>query len=132
MELAKSASALSVVQREPFIVMSITGKPSEDRVLAEIEGLLSDSSALPEEPVVLCDNRGFERLVSRSFIDRVLEAARTNVAKVAGGRVALVAGSTAQFGMQRMFTLRAEELPFEAKAFQNVDDARQWLSRGSD
>ena len=46
-----------------------------------------------------------------------------------GGKSALVFNTTSHYGMGRMFETYAElaNLPFEFRAFQNFDDAKDWL-----
>ena len=46
-----------------------------------------------------------------------------------GGKSALVFNNTFHFGMGRMFEAYSElaDMPFEFRAFQSFDDAREWL-----
>jgi hypothetical protein len=46
---------------------------------------------------------------------------------LAGGRVAMVAGSDAAFGMFRMWELQRESLPYEVKVFRDLEKAAAWL-----
>jgi hypothetical protein len=46
---------------------------------------------------------------------------------LAGGRVAMVAGSDAAFGMFRMWELQREALPYEVRVFRELEKAAAWL-----
>ena len=108
-------------------LVTISGHPPEGELLSSIAHLLSDPGVLPRHPRILCDNRALRIVVSTPFIDEVLKLAQHHIDRLAGGRVALVAASTANFGMQRMFSMRADDLPFEVRAFHEIVEARDWL-----
>jgi hypothetical protein len=48
-------------------------------------------------------------------------------ARLEGGRLAIVAPSDLAFGLARMYTVAAEPLPLEARAFRDRHDALAWL-----
>lgn len=46
-----------------------------------------------------------------------------------GGKTALVFDKALEYGIGRMFEAYSDiaDMPFEFKAFQNIDEAREWL-----
>lgn len=44
-----------------------------------------------------------------------------------GGRVAMVAGSDAAYGMFRMWEMQRETMPYEVRVFRDRDQALAWL-----
>ena len=68
--------------------------------------------------------------------DEVWNLARTvrtlNLSIRTGGKTALVAGEGAIFGLARMYQLITETLtlPFEIRAFSNIEEAYDWLGGG--
>lgn len=45
-----------------------------------------------------------------------------------GGKVAMVAGSDASYGMFRMWEMQREAMPYEVKVFRDRDEALAWLT----
>jgi len=91
-----------------------------------VERILNDP-LLPQAPRVMWDARERDDVPSSNVIAPLLDLLRPRESSLRGGRCALVTSQTASFGMQRMFTFRADSLPVEFQAFRDLEEARSWL-----
>ena len=109
-----------------WVLVRAWGDPSDEELLAGVERILSDPE-LPENPRFLSDGRDIKIVVSPAFVKRVLELVDRFTSALEGSKIAVVAASKANYGMQRMLSLRAESIPIRIRVFSDVQEAGRWL-----
>jgi hypothetical protein len=108
------------------VLVRVSGVVSDHKLLDEVERLLNDPR-FPEAPRVIWDARDRGDVPDSNVIEPMLALIGRHQPSVRGARCALVAARLASFGMQRMFSVRADSIPFEVRAFRDLAEARSWL-----
>ena len=108
------------------IEVEVAGPIDEADALAQVRRTLQDPR-FPAVKWILADARQRESAASPELVAAVVAQLREHAERLPRARCALVAEGAATFGMQRMFSIRSESIPFEVRAFRDIDDARAWL-----
>jgi hypothetical protein len=109
-----------------WILVRTWGDPTDEELLAGVERILSDPE-LPANPRFLSDGRDVEIVASPTLVRRVLEVVARFPDALEGARIALVAAGAANYGMQRMLSMRAESMPLQIRVFSDLEQAMRWL-----
>lgn len=76
----------------------------------------------------LSDNRQVTRPITTEQVRLMTSFVAHGPPIFVGARAAFVTASAASFGMIRMFASLAEDIALDARAFDNIEAARAWLS----
>ena len=117
----------SVDPVQHLVTLRFTGETSYaewevvmDAVLADVEYVVG--------MCVLSDRRDAANIPSTEHIRDLVGYLIRHAASFAGCGVAIVAHSSAEFGMRRMAEILAEETGVELRAFRTTEEALAWLA----
>jgi len=92
--------------------------------------LLSDAEFRPGL-LLLLDYRGRESVASSQEVRELVEHSGKVRPILGDARCAIVVSSDVAFGMGRMYSALSEHSFVPTNVFRDIDEARQWLGRGS-
>lgn len=108
-----------------------TGTLTDEDVYAHKRRLLRDPRYRPGMQEI-ADVRGVSELaVTPEGIRHMVAMDDRDADRLAGRRLAIVAGSDLVFGMARMYQQSAEQTAQRIGVFRTIDEGRAWLSAGS-
>ena len=120
------ATTSSLDAEAGIVTLTFTGVTSFAEWERAIDGILAD----PRYRVGMCllsDRRRATDIMSKEYIDRVVDYLSLHGASFVGCGWALVASTPADFGMTRMAATFAERTVVNVRAFQRMEDAVEWL-----
>lgn len=109
------------------VVATLSGEVS----LAEMLDAITASVSHPDfEPGfdVYSDHTGITRVFTTDQARRLAGHLASLSEQMAGSRWAIVTDKEASFGMMRMLSVFAQEVPMELEVFRSPEEAEQWLS----
>jgi hypothetical protein len=104
----------------------LTGRVTDDEILAYYQSpvFLEHAGRWLE----LVDGLGItEMAITAGGLWKLTQVVAARREMLRGGRVAMVAGSAAAYGMFRMWEMQRETMPYEVRVFRDRDEALAWL-----
>ncbi len=77
---------------------------------------------------LLSDHRRLTTPATVAQLEGLIEHVRLKAKPLHGRRFAVVTATPASFGMMRMFSVLAGQIPIEVAVFQDMAEAEQWLA----
>lgn len=118
--------ASSIDAAAGIVSLTFTGVSSYDEWERTIAKVIAD----PDYRMGMCmlsDRREAKDIMTKDYINRVVDYLSLHGASFVGSGWALVADTPADFGMTRMAATFAERTLVEVRAFQSLDAALAWL-----
>lgn len=107
---------------------TVSGEFTLADMQAAVDRLAADPIYRPGMPI-LSDHRAIARPASAEEVAGLVSHVADHGPVFAGARMAIVAASAASYGMMRMLSTLAEDVPMEIAVFLDVDEALRWLRR---
>lgn len=117
----------SIDPERGIVTLTYTGTTTFGEWEAEVEQVIHD----PRYRAGMCflsDRRLATDIMSKEYINLILDYIARSAAQFVGCRWAIVTASAADFGMGRMGSFFAERTPVEGRAFMRIEDALGWLA----
>jgi hypothetical protein len=111
--------------QERAVFIRITGRMPTRVVTAAMRTIEADP-AIPQGPRVLVDLSRSELARTQEEADRIVQT-YSELGKLEGARVALVAGREVVYGVTRMISMIADYAGFDVQAFRSLEAAAAWL-----
>lgn len=109
------------------VVAKVSGKVTLDEIIEAIDSSLQDPLFEPGFDVY-SDHVGIDRVISTPQARALAAHLKSRAAQVAGARWAVVTRTRASYGMIRMISAYAEQVPMEVRAFETHAEAEAWLA----
>lgn len=118
-EIDQQAGIVSVVAH---------GRITPEEALATFDAIVGDPEFRPGIDV-LSDHRRLETVLDADFVRAFMFRVQQASPLLQGSRIAFVESGEARYGMARMTSILAESSPIELRAFQDMDEAKRWLTK---
>jgi hypothetical protein len=116
----RAAGIVSVVAR---------GQITPEEALAVFDAVVSDPDFRPGTHI-LSDHRKLDTVVDAEFVRKFMFKVQRAGELLRGSKVAFVESGSARYGMARMASILSEPTAIELRAFQDIDEARRWVTEG--
>jgi hypothetical protein len=118
---------LNVARRS--MTFTVSGTVTTGEMLAAVDDAMRDTEQAPY--AILSDHRSLDEPATTPQVKALVSHLTDVSAHFAGSRWAIVTGLTASYGMMRMLSVLAAELPIEIAVFTDLVEATCWLSAGA-
>lgn len=109
------------------VIATVTG-------IVTIEEMLDALLAVTDDPTyepgfdIYSDHREIEQSLGTGQVMQLAGHLERLAAKVAGARWAIVTTAPASYGMMRLFSVHAEQIPMSVSVFRETAEAEEWLA----
>lgn len=118
------------IDRDSGIVyVDVEGSPTTAEMCGAIDRVVTD----PDFKVgfgILSDHRGLDSPATTQQVRAILAHISKRKSDFGSIRWAIVVEKAASFGMMRMLSVHAEEIPARVEVFRKVEEASSWLTEG--
>jgi hypothetical protein len=109
------------------VIAKVYGEVTLEQMIATIDASVRDPAFRPGFDV-LSDHLGIEKVITTQQLKGVVNHLRSLSQYMSGSRWAIVTRDPASYGMMRMLSVYAEEIPMDVRVFKSMDQAEEWLS----
>ena len=107
----------------------VTGRFTLAEIVAAIDAATSDPE-FERGFDVLSDHTAVEEPLTPSQAEQMVAHLRTLSRQLVGARWAIVTRKPASYGMMRMLSVLAEQVPMRVEVLNSLEEAEQWLGSG--
>ena len=112
---------------DPDVIYTLLyGRVTDDELLSYYMRAITEIGDSPWREIV-DGTLVTEMALTTEGLKRLAGVVESNLEKLRGGRVAMVAASDITYGVFRMWELRREGLNYEVRVFRELDAALAWL-----
>ncbi len=117
---------LTIDGRTGVARFTVSGEFTLDDMRAAVDRLATDPACRPGMPI-LSDHRAIARPATAEEVSGLVGHVAEHRRMFAGSRMAIVAASAASYGMMRMLSTLAEDVPMKIAVFLDPAEAERWL-----
>ncbi len=113
-----------------IVYVDVRGSPTTAEMCDAIDRVVADAD-FEAGFGILSDHRGLDSPATTDQVHALLTHITALKSAFGSLRWAVVVKRAASFGMMRMMSVLAEEIPAQVEVFRSVEEARSWLREGA-